>query len=86
MAHIGQRLLQEGGCYGDKKWHGSFNQVFHSVEVCHLDNNGNRYEIFSEYGILNQGSNLILMEKVNAIVYLSNDEKVLILDDLIATG
>ena len=43
-----------------------------------VDNNGNRYEIFSEYGILNQGSNLILMEKVNAIVYLSNDEKVLI--------
>ena len=43
-----------------------------------VDNNGNRYEIFSEYGILNQDSNLILMEKVNAIVYLSNDEKVLI--------
>ena len=43
-----------------------------------VDNNGNRYEIFSEYGVLNQGSNLILMEKVNAIVYLSNDEKVLI--------
>ena len=43
-----------------------------------VDNNGNRYEIFSEYGVLNQGSNLILMEKVNAIVYLSNDEKILI--------
>ena len=43
-----------------------------------VDNNGNRYEIFSEYGILNQDSNLILMEKVNAIVYLSNNEKVLI--------
>ena len=46
-----------------------------------VDNNGNRYEIFSEYGVLNQGSNLILMEKVNAIVYLSNDEKVLINSD-----
>ena len=43
-----------------------------------VDNNGNRYEIFSKYGILNEGSDLILMEKVNAIVYLSNDEKVLI--------
>ena len=44
-----------------------------------VDNNGNRYEIFSKYGILNEGSDLILMEKVNAIVYLSNDEKVLII-------
>ena len=43
-----------------------------------VDNNGNRYEIFSKYGILNKDSDLILMEKVNAIVYLSNDEKVLI--------
>ena len=40
MAHIGQRLLQEGGCYGDKKWHGSFNQVFHSVEGCHIISGG----------------------------------------------
>ena len=43
------------------------------------DNKGNRYEIFSEYGVLNPDkSNLIFMEKVNAIVYLSNNEKVLI--------
>ena len=32
------------------------------------DNKGNRYEIFSKYGILNPDkSNLILMEKVNAV-------------------
>ena len=44
-----------------------------------VDNKGNRYEIFSEYGVLNPDkSNLIFMEKVNAIVYLSNNEKVLI--------
>tara|TARA_B100000123_G_scaffold93441_1_gene67898 strand:- start:50 stop:634 length:585 start_codon:yes stop_codon:yes gene_type:complete len=43
-----------------------------------VDNNGNRYEIFSKYGILDQSSDLILMENVNAIVYLSNDEKILI--------
>ena len=43
-----------------------------------VDNNGNRYEIFSKYGILDQSSALILMENVNAIVYLSNDEKILI--------
>ena len=36
MAHIDQRLLQEGGSYGDKKWHGSFNQVFHLGEVCNI--------------------------------------------------
>ena len=43
------------------------------------DNKGNRYEIFSKYGILNPDkSNLILMEKVNAVVYLSTDEKILI--------
>ena len=44
-----------------------------------VDNKGNRYEIFSEYGVLNPDkSNLIFMEKVNAIVYLLNNEKVLI--------
>ena len=43
------------------------------------DNKGNRYEIFSEYGVLNPDkSNLILMEKVNAIIYLLNDEKIFI--------
>ena len=43
------------------------------------DNKGNRYEIFSKYGILNPDkSNVILMEKVNAVVYLSTDEKILI--------
>ena len=43
------------------------------------DNKGNRYEIFSKYGVLNPDkSNLILMEKVNAVVYLSTDEKILI--------
>ena len=47
-----------------------------------VDNKGNRYEIFSEYGILNPDkSNLIFMEKVNAIVYLSNGERVLISSD-----
>ncbi len=43
------------------------------------DNKGNRYEIFSEYGTINPDkSNLIFMEKVNAIVYLLNGERVLI--------
>ena len=43
------------------------------------DNKGNRYEIYSNYGILNPDkSNMILMEKVNAVVYLSTDEKILI--------
>tara|TARA_Y100000816_G_scaffold230223_1_gene175399 strand:+ start:1838 stop:2440 length:603 start_codon:yes stop_codon:yes gene_type:complete len=47
-----------------------------------VDNKGNRYEIFSEYGILNPDkSNLIFMEQVNAVVYLSNGERVLISSD-----
>ena len=34
---------------------------------------------FSEYGVINPDkSNLILMDKVNAIVYLLNGEKILI--------
>ncbi len=46
------------------------------------DNKGNRYEIFSEYGIINPDkSNLIFMEKVNATVYLLNGERVLISSD-----
>ncbi len=41
------------------------------------DNKGNRYEIFSEYGTINPDkSNLIFMEKVTAVVYLSNGQKV----------
>ena len=46
------------------------------------DNKGNRYEIKSEYGVINPDkSNLILMDKVNAIVYLSNGEKIFISSD-----
>ena len=43
------------------------------------DNNGNKYEIKSEYGVLSsEKSNLILMDKVTAIIYLSNNEKIFI--------
>tara|TARA_B100000989_G_scaffold245006_1_gene192104 strand:+ start:1563 stop:2162 length:600 start_codon:yes stop_codon:yes gene_type:complete len=43
------------------------------------DNKGNKYEIKSEYGIINPDkSNLILMDKVTAIIYLLNGEKVFI--------
>ena len=44
------------------------------------DNKGNSYEIKSEYGVINPDkSNLILMDKVNAVVfYLLNGEKILI--------
>ena len=41
------------------------------------DNKGNRYEILSEFGTINPDkSNLIFMEKVTALVYLSNGEKI----------
>ena len=43
------------------------------------DNKGNSYEIKSESGVINPDkSNLILMNKVNAIVYLINNEKIFI--------
>ena len=43
------------------------------------DNKGNRYEIFSEYGVISpEKLNLIFMDKVKAFVYLSNGEKILI--------
>ena len=43
------------------------------------DNKGNKYEIKSEYGVLSsEKSNLILMDKVTAIIYLSNNEKIFI--------
>ena len=43
------------------------------------DNKGNRYEINSESGIINPDkSNLILMNKVTAVIFLSNGEKIFI--------
>jgi len=43
------------------------------------DNKGNKYEIKSEYGIISPDkSNLILMNKVTAIIYLLNGEKIFI--------
>ena len=43
------------------------------------DNKGNSYEIKSESGVINPDkSNLILMNKVKATVYLINNEKIFI--------
>ena len=43
------------------------------------DNKGNKYEIKSESGVLSsEKSNLILMDKVTAIIYLPNNEKIFI--------
>ena len=48
------------------------------------DNQGNRYEIKSEYGVINPDkSNLIIMNNVNAIVYLINGEKIFINSNII---
>ena len=42
------------------------------------DNKGNKYEIKSEYGIINPDkSNLILMDKVSAVIFMLNGEKFL---------
>ena len=46
------------------------------------DNKGNRYEIKSEYGVISpKASNLIIMDKVKAIIYLTNGEKIFISSD-----
>ena len=43
------------------------------------DNKGNKYEIKSEYGVISpKASNLIIMDKVKAIIYLTNGEKIFI--------
>tara|TARA_B100001121_G_C18353523_1_gene463613 strand:+ start:67 stop:609 length:543 start_codon:yes stop_codon:yes gene_type:complete len=43
------------------------------------DNKGNKYEIKSEFGVISsEKSNLILMDKVTAVIYLSNNEKIFI--------
>ena len=43
------------------------------------DNKGNKYEIKSEFGVLSsEKSNLILMDKVTAIIYLTNNETIFI--------
>ena len=46
------------------------------------DNKGNKYEIKSEYGVISpKASNLIIMDKVKAIIYLTNGEKIFISSD-----
>tara|TARA_B100000989_G_scaffold271063_1_gene227577 strand:+ start:1062 stop:1661 length:600 start_codon:yes stop_codon:yes gene_type:complete len=46
------------------------------------DNKGNKFEIKSDYGFINpEQSNIISMNKVKAVVYLSNGEKVYINSD-----
>ena len=43
------------------------------------DNKGNRYEIKSKYGVINPNkSNLIIMDKVTAEIFLLNGEKIFI--------
>ena len=66
----------------DKELVKSSDDLISDMSYFSVDNKGNRYEIFSEYGILNPDkSNLIFMEQVNAVVYLSNGERVLISSD-----
>ena len=46
------------------------------------DNKGNKFEIKSDYGFINPDqSNIISMNKVKAVVYLSNGEKIYINSD-----
>ena len=53
--------------------------VINQMSYFSEDNKGNRYEINSESGVINPDtSNLILMNKVTAVIFLLNGEKIFI--------
>ena len=52
------------------------------MEYFSEDNKGNKFEIKSDHGIINpEQSNIISMNKVKAVVYLSNGEEIYINSD-----
>ena len=66
----------------EKKLVKGSNDLISEMSYFSEDNKGNRYEIFSEYGVISpEKLNLIFMEKVKAFVYLSNGEKIIIRSD-----
>ena len=65
----------------DKKIKGS-DDLISEMKYFSEDNKGNKFEIKSDYGFINpEQSNLISMNKVKAIVYLSNGEVIYINSD-----
>ena len=66
----------------EKKLVKGSNDLISEMSYFSEDNKGNRYEIYSEYGVISpEKLNLIFMEKVKAFVYLSNGEKIIIRSD-----
>ena len=72
-----EKIIKNANDNFDKKITKGSDDLISDMSYFSEDNKGNRYEIFSEFGTINSGeSNLIFMEKVSAVVYLSNGEKV----------
>ena len=65
----------------DKKIKGS-DDLISEMKYFSEDNKGNKFEIKSDYGFINpEQSNIISMNKVKAVVYLSNGEEIYINSD-----
>ena len=72
-----EKIIKNANDNFDKKITKGSDDLISDMSYFSEDNKGNRYEIFSEFGTINSDeSNLIFMEKVSAVVYLSNGEKV----------
>ena len=72
-----RKIIKNANDNFDKKITKGSDDLISDMSYFSEDNKGNRYEIFSEFGTINSDkSNLIFMEKVSAVVYLSNGEKV----------
>ena len=74
-----EKIVKNANDNFDKKIAKGSDDLISDMSYFSEDSKGNRYEIFSEFGTINPDeSNLIFMEKVFAVVYLSNGEKVTI--------
>ena len=72
-----EKIVKNANVNFDKKIAKGSDDLISDMSYFSEDSKGNRYEIFSEFGTINPDeSNLIFMEKVSAVVYLSNGEKV----------
>tara|TARA_B100000963_G_scaffold85610_1_gene73204 strand:+ start:3454 stop:4053 length:600 start_codon:yes stop_codon:yes gene_type:complete len=74
-----EKSFKKSSDSSDKKLVKGSDDLITEMSYFSEDNKGNRYEIFSEYGVISpEKLNLIFMDKVRAFVYLSNGEKILI--------
>tara|TARA_B100000575_G_scaffold59440_1_gene45039 strand:- start:160 stop:759 length:600 start_codon:yes stop_codon:yes gene_type:complete len=74
-----KKITEIDGSKDDLKIIESSDDLITDMSYYSEDNKGNKYEIKSEFGVLStEKSNLIMMDKVTAVIYLSNNEKIFI--------